>query len=85
MYFSLTRISQLTQILAFALVSAYCTTVFSQEANVQDNLSPLQDLNQLDKYRVAASKWNEDVARLAATNDLDGSDDAILCIGSSSF
>ena len=39
----------------------------------------------LAKYAADAAKWDSEVAKLSANNATDGGDDAILCLGSSSF
>ena len=58
----------------------------AQEKSVPDKtLSPYVLENNLAKYAKDATKWDQDVAKLAATNAVDGSDDTILCLGSSSF
>ena len=73
---------------AAAIVSilAFSQSVYGQEkAANESESSKFIVLHDLTKYAADASKWEQDVAKLIATNLSDGDDDAILCLGSSSF
>jgi len=59
--------------------------VEGQEKSVPEKTTSFLSANDLIQYQVDAAKWDPDVAKLAATNESDGGEDAILCLGSSSF
>ena len=60
--------------------------VYCQEktANVDPSVQFLAT-HDLTKYAADASKWEQDVAKLASANATEGDNEAILCLGSSSF
>ncbi len=65
---------------------AFIPSVYGQEKATNENeSSKFIVLHDLTKYVADASKWEQDVAKMIATNLSDGDDDAILCLGSSSF
>ena len=39
----------------------------------------------LEKYQAAADRWAGEIAKMASTNDVDGSEDSVLFLGSSSI
>ena len=70
--------------LSVVFISAAC----AQEKPATDSAlatSPYVLEHDLLKYATEAAKWDKEVAKLAANNSVDGSDEAILCLGSSSF
>lgn len=72
--------------IALVFTAAYAPIVLGQEKPANEGAS-LQfiEKHDLTKYAADASKWDKDVATLASTNATDGGEDAILCLGSSSF
>jgi hypothetical protein len=73
-------------IILFFLV---CTVVQGQEKPVVEKLSESNiefcSKNDLLKYSTGGEKWKAEVRKLTQSNSVDGSDDSILCLGSSSF
>jgi len=82
---------------SFYLIVALAAVVFvSMVASPWTALSQEKTANEIDrsahvikhdlaKYAADAMKWDQEVAKLVASNSSDGGDDAILCLGSSSF
>ncbi len=85
MNFSNAMLSSTCTIL-FLFINACAPLVFGQERTASENASQLfVAKHDLTKYAADAAKWDQDVAKLASTNATDGGEDAILCLGSSSF
>jgi|GEM_PF-451161 len=79
-------------LLAAFLVASLCLTpAQAQEKTGNERptsplvASPFVVQNDLVKYAADAAKWDSEVAKLTANNATDGGEDAILCLGSSSF
>ncbi len=67
-------------------IVAFIQSVSGQEkAASESESSKFIVLHDLTKYAADANKWEQDVAKMIVTNLADGDDDAILCLGSSSF
>ncbi len=63
-----------------------CSSVSSQEKASKDNpTSQFVVEHDLTKYAADAAKWEQDVAKMSVNNMSDGAEDAIVCLGSSSF
>jgi hypothetical protein len=72
--------------IVFSFLSASVPWVHGQEKTANENASQqFIARHDLTKYAADAAKWDKDVAKLAQNNATDGGDDAILCLGSSSF
>ncbi len=63
-------------VVAILSVVALSTHAYCQEKAAEHDLT---------KYVADATKWEKEVAKMSATNQSDGADDAIVCLGSSSF
>ena len=79
-------------LLAAILVTSLClSTALAQEKTAIERpaspfiASPFIVQNDLVKYAADAAKWDKDVDKLAANIATDSDEDAILCLGSSSF
>jgi len=79
-------------LLAAILVASLClTSALAQEKTAIERpaspfiASPFIVQNDLVKYAADAAKWDKDVDKLAANIATDSDEDAILCLGSSSF
>ena len=71
---------------AIAIASLCHSSATAQEKKaIERPASPFMVEHDLAKYAADAAKWDNDVAKLAENNATDGGDDAILCLGSSSF
>ncbi len=78
--------SSIVRCVALVWLTAFASPTYSQEAVAGDDAaSTFLAQHGLAKYAADAKKWEKDVAKLSATNSQDGSKDAILCLGSSSF
>jgi hypothetical protein len=67
----------------FSVFSVYAS---GQEKPASDSTSTMfLRKNDLVKYAEDAAKWDKDIAKLADNNATEGAEDAILCLGSSSF
>ena len=71
---------------AISLIVTLGLPSFGQEKAPRENASSLfVAQHDLGKYSSDATKWEPDVDKLSATNMSDGAEDAIVCLGSSSF
>ena len=78
--------AMLIMLAAIAVASLWHSSAAAQEKKaIERPASPFMVEHDLGKYAVDASKWDNDVAKLTENNSTDGGDDAILCLGSSSF
>ena len=72
--------------IAFSFLIVCAPWVTGQEKTAGENAAQqLITKHDLNKYAADATKWDKDVAKLAQNNATEGGDDAILCLGSSSF
>jgi len=60
-------------------------TVALQDSSPIFGITDPETQSFLEPFRKAAMEWEKDVEKLSATNDTAGSNDTIVCLGSSSF
>jgi hypothetical protein len=73
----------------FVAALLLCCLIPSARCNGQERIAVAPptylQTNDLSKYASEASKWETDIAKLVVNNETEGANDAILCLGSSSF
>ena len=67
-------------------VVTFAPSVHCQEKTANDDPSfQFMAMHDLTKYAADATKWEQDVAKMTVANATEGDNEAILCLGSSSF
>ena len=82
----LSTLKRAVLLVAIAAASLCLPSALAQEKTaIERSASPFLVENDLVKYAEDAAKWDKDVVKMSENNATDGGDDAILCLGSSSF